>query len=800
MRTTIRKLMLSSVLLSMVLLAAGAAYAAPLYFPHVATSIPWQTEIAIISTSDQPVTGTLKGMSDEGQLIETKAVNFSARGRKQISVANEFTNHTAIGYIVFETDSDAVQGYTKFYQAGTYRAAVPAVKEVNTSDIFISHIASNADWWTGVSLVNTTSAIKELTITFNNGPTRNITLNANEHKAFSIRSLFNDQPQPGIESAVIANASGVIGLELFGSSGWGTQLEGILLTDKTTSTLYYPHVASDDSWWTGIVAYNPSASTCTITITPYSAQGTALPSSTFPIAGKGKYVGAVAQLGLPAQTAWFKIDSTNNFFTGFELFGTTDGQQLGAYAGGGGTGAKEGIFAKIEKSGWTGIAFVNTEANAASVTLSAYNDAGSLVATQVLTVPGHAKVVNNPQAIFSQDISSATYIAYSSDRNVVGFQLNGSVDGTMLDGLPGLATFNTTAELTFFYDWNPQDPFNLHGTGLNSRRDAGEPYLSGFRITYEVQNYTTDESGIARLFVPNAANTITITVPNTNKPIGQKDLAALGLQFTMTLYEPNRVNYGPRFLIDFRDNQCQRSSGKIVCEIGMADGYITSPYKEENYLYSSPWTYDSGLNYQNDFVNALKNGQVPSPAGGMYQLGEIGKLISSYLNTYNQGAPYGYPYLLVDQTLGIVSHLFMDVRNNLGVPVYAPVGGTVCNGASSDFAICAGDVTIDINDICAVPNWQYGLIVTRGQLIGWTDPVDNISGHHVAFPLIHMGDAMLRDRGMSPAHFPYLTAEQIVMGAKPDTKGQIYLAPQSQIVSDYSYRTHLPHASVYTEK
>jgi hypothetical protein len=51
-------------------------------------------------------------------------------------------------------------------------------------------------------------------------------------------------------------------------------------------------------------------------------------------------------------------------------------------------------------------------------------------------------VVDNPEQIFSQDISSATYIAYSSDRNVVGFQLNGSSDDMMLDGLPGLAGTN----------------------------------------------------------------------------------------------------------------------------------------------------------------------------------------------------------------------------------------------------------------------------------------------------------------------------------------------------------------------
>ena len=81
--------------------------------------------------------------------------------------------------------------------------------------------------------------------------------------------------------------------------------------------------------------------------------GDPLSPSTLPIAGKGKYIGAVADLGLPAQTAWFKIDSTRPL-TGFELFGTIDGNQLAAYAGGGGTGAKAGVFAKIEKNGWTG--------------------------------------------------------------------------------------------------------------------------------------------------------------------------------------------------------------------------------------------------------------------------------------------------------------------------------------------------------------------------------------------------------------------------------------------------------------
>ena len=52
-------------------------------------------------------------------------------------MASEFTYHADTGYIIFDPDSPAVQGYTKFYMKGIYRAAIPAVKEVNTSDIYL---------------------------------------------------------------------------------------------------------------------------------------------------------------------------------------------------------------------------------------------------------------------------------------------------------------------------------------------------------------------------------------------------------------------------------------------------------------------------------------------------------------------------------------------------------------------------------------------------------------------------------------------------------------------------------------
>jgi hypothetical protein len=409
------------------------------YFPHIASDGTWETEIALINTSAyQSITGTLRAYGNNGQEIESMSLTLAPHGRREITIGNEFTNPYEIGYLIFEADSDLAKGYTKFYIDEIYRVAIPAVKEINNNDIYLSHIASDPDWWTGVSILNTNSSTRTVTIDFDNGESRPVTLAPGEHRAFTISELFDWQPQPDIHSAVITNASGVIGLELFGSTeGSGKKyLSGILLKDDTASTIYYPHIASDEQWWTGIVAYNPSGSSSTITITPYSEAGTSLTTQSLEIPGMAQYIGTVASLGLPPGTAWFRIDSTNPI-TGFELFGTHNGNQLAGYTGVG-INTIQGVFAKIEKDGWTGIAFVNIEGTEASVTLTAYDNYGNPVATETVSLARYAKEVRLAQDFFTQDISTATYIGYSSDKDIVGFQLNGSSDGMMLDGLPGM--------------------------------------------------------------------------------------------------------------------------------------------------------------------------------------------------------------------------------------------------------------------------------------------------------------------------------------------------------------------------
>jgi hypothetical protein len=410
-----------------------------LFFPHVYAESPWETVIAMINTNPaQSVSGKLRAFSDAGELIETKSVTLAPHERDEFNVVQDFTNpfvsDADIGYVIFYSEDTGLRGYTQYSQAGLYRTAIPAATEVNTQNIYIPHIASNDRFWTGVSLLNTTSEARNPVITFNNGRNAVIALNAGEHKSFTISSLFNGS-QPDIKSAVISNADGILGLEIFGGQ---YHMDGILLTDDTTATLYYPHVADMKSWWTGIVAYNPSITSAQLTITPYSKTGEMLARSYLIVGGKDKYIGVVRSLNLPDQTAWFKINATQPL-VGFELFSTLDNTKLAAYAEMNGAGSKQGVFPKIESDGWTGIAFVNAEGSEASVTLTAYTNEGTPLAVRNITVGSLSKEVGLAKNIFApQNISMAGYIAYTSDKNVVGFQLTASSDGTLLDGLPAL--------------------------------------------------------------------------------------------------------------------------------------------------------------------------------------------------------------------------------------------------------------------------------------------------------------------------------------------------------------------------
>ena len=406
---------------------------APLYFPHVATNGNWDTEIAVVNSGSESVSGTLWAYNAQGECVAIKTLDLNANGRSELNVAEEFEKPAEITHIAFISESADLCGYTKFYKEGLYRVAVPAVREINQDTIYVPHIASTADWWTGLALVNTTNSAKTLQINFNTIQSAQVKLGPGEHTSETIKELLDGTPQPDIESATISGGEGVIGLELFSKNN---QLSGVLLKDQKADTLYFPHVASDQTWWTGIAAHNPNRANAKLTVTPYQENGEALDAITEDIDPRKKYLSNAKKLSLPEKTAWFQAASSESL-NGFELFGNKNGKTLAGYSTVN-INRKQGIFPKLEKQGWTGIAFVNTTESSATVELTAYDDQGNQIAAESIPLEGHEKTVNQPADIFTDPIAAGTYLQFNSDQDVVGFQLNGSADEMMLDALPGM--------------------------------------------------------------------------------------------------------------------------------------------------------------------------------------------------------------------------------------------------------------------------------------------------------------------------------------------------------------------------
>ncbi len=426
-------------------------YKNSIFFPHAACTDGWTTEIALINSSSSTIQGYLSAYDNQGQQRGGNlAIALKAYGRHSVIVNNSFSNASSIAYLVFRSNSQTLLGYTKFQNdISGYRVALPTVTNVSDSTFYVSHIASNDNWWTGIALLNTTNSAKTLTITFSDGRSKVIGLAANEHKSLSIRNLFAETMQSQIDSAIVTGCTGVAGFEIFGSIGNSRQLSGISLSGKTAKTIYYPHIATDQNWWTGIAAFDPAGSNRSFIITPYSKDGDASTEIIIdmPPLGSNKYLASAGDIGLPADTAWLQIDADFEI-SGFELFGNNPSCWLAGYTGVG-LESKKGIFAKLDQgssfsfesrqanSAWTGIALINSTPENTTVLLTARNDDGDLITATEIPLNPHERLMGLAETIFSgKDIGEATYISYESQQKLVGFQING--DGCLIDALPAL--------------------------------------------------------------------------------------------------------------------------------------------------------------------------------------------------------------------------------------------------------------------------------------------------------------------------------------------------------------------------
>jgi rhodanese-related sulfurtransferase len=404
-----------------------------LFFPLVKAANGWETEIGIINPSpDRELAGAFKAYSPEGGAAPSLVTwNLPAHSRKVLQVNTAFTDSQAIGSIVFRPKGEAI-GYSKSFLSGRYGTALPALSSPDDRVLHLAHIASGADWGTEITLLNTTSLPKPVSIDFNNGDRAHLVLAAHERRSVNPDDLAATSRQGGAQSASITHEGGIVGFELLTSS---TKVSALPLSGDTSSPLYYPHIPRDHPWSTGLVVYNPSSSVSAFTFVPYGSDGSSLDAATLSLAPHTRYADMLTTL-LPSSPSWLKIEADTTL-SGWAGIFHADPPQLAAYASTA-PPAKEGVFPEVTSARFTGLVLVNPQDAVATVTLTAYNESGQSLAPEHMTLGAHAKIAAAAQDLFTQDLAGATYLAYSSDQALLGLQFSFLDDGMLLDCLPGM--------------------------------------------------------------------------------------------------------------------------------------------------------------------------------------------------------------------------------------------------------------------------------------------------------------------------------------------------------------------------
>lgn len=413
------------------------ALAEALYFPHVAVTSGWETEIRLINGGDSEAAVQVQAHDGMGLPVgEPKSLSLAPGAMAHYTVSQDFADPGAIRYLKAESESDAVKGNSRFCMPGVYSAAVPAMMPESADTLYLPHICCGNGDWTGVALVNTGMSDKTVEMAFNTGDTKTLVIPAGAQKVFTVGSLFDGEVPEGLSHGWLKNGQGLVGLAIFSQKGEqaAQSLAGMALSGRTTDWAVYPHVADNEYWQSYVGFMNPTDSPAFVTLYSYAGDGTQIAWLEFELGAKERILTDSMLSELLKNAAWLEMESSAPVAE-YSLFKTASGAQMAALCSD--MPQSEGILPITQPEGWSGIALVNLGQDSAIVTLTAHDADGAAITSAEIALGAGVKWIQVVQDLFEAEIRQAAYIGYASDTELAGLVLNGSGDGTRLDGLSG---------------------------------------------------------------------------------------------------------------------------------------------------------------------------------------------------------------------------------------------------------------------------------------------------------------------------------------------------------------------------
>ncbi len=275
------------------------------------------------------------------------------------------TNPLEQYYFEWETDifggsfPDNMRGWGKIYTTGNatlsgmetfkvkaediYNVAGLSLPSELTDTLYFPHIhVEGGYWWTGIAVNNAAEISFPVTfhaIASDGTELDTVTWIIDPYSKLVklAQNLWTDKGRDFPENTawikVTATEKKIIGYELFGTleSQGRRLLAGLNSPIEGHKELIFPHVESNENYWTGIAFVNIGEENATVTATAYDNDGKELLTITISDSFKPneKYVNTVKNMfnsQVPDGTTYIKVSSTSNI-VGFELWGNLTPEQ-----------------------------------------------------------------------------------------------------------------------------------------------------------------------------------------------------------------------------------------------------------------------------------------------------------------------------------------------------------------------------------------------------------------------------------------------------------------------------------------
>lgn len=430
-----------------------------LYFPDVESSPLVSSELGIVNLSGANASAEAIAFDARGNLLTRTPIILPGNGRLHATVENlfpeEFRN---VSWVQVDATADLV-GYVRTLSRDGEELYATTASKKRSSNLFVPHIAERVDqWFTRAATVNVDAAPGAGTV---ETPGTQVPLALDQgfgQDKFEFIDRFGGAlPEDGIwallrETSARAN---LVGIEVFGTKDGSRQVAGLELVDNqrdnpnfvyVANNLYFTHIASDlDTFYTGIALVNVGTVPQSLRLFAYRRDGAVVGPKVVTLGPNEKLVSLadelLSELGSIEETTWVLVEA-DSAIAGFEIFGTKDGKRL---AGLEATNAlrTQLCYPYIDVEGKTfhGVSFINPNLVENPMTLTLYDDQGSILATQQMTLAPGQKWVSLMRDVFPEYFNGAQpnqlpgWLGLEAQFPTAGFELFTSKDSAKMGAI-----------------------------------------------------------------------------------------------------------------------------------------------------------------------------------------------------------------------------------------------------------------------------------------------------------------------------------------------------------------------------